>query len=263
MRDTLLHRGPDHGGLWSSPDRQVCLGHRRLAIIDLDPAANQPFLSPDGRLALTFNGEIYNYRELRRELETRGVRFRTESDSEVLLESYRAFGDACVERFSGMFAFAIWDEAERRLFFARDRAGEKPFYWTQVGGAFLFGSELKALLEWPGVERRLDHQALVDFLQTPHWAIFNVTTNRFSFSQLLALAIDDRNGPFADHLRYQLRWLTGRPEYAEAMRLVLHNGRCPDELVRLRLHGAGLVRRDRHAVLPSCQLYANYFEERL
>jgi asparagine synthase (glutamine-hydrolysing) len=164
MRDTLLHRGPDHGGIWCSADGQTSLGHRRLAIIDLDPSANQPFLSLDGRYALTFNGEIYNYRQLRTELEGLGARFRTESDTEVLLESFRAWGEACVERLSGMFAFAIWDHRERRLFCARDRAGEKPFYWALLGDSFIFASELKALLEWPGFERQLNPVALVDFL---------------------------------------------------------------------------------------------------
>lgn len=164
MRDALLHRGPDHGGSWRSDDGQVCLGHRRLAIIDLDAASNQPFLSSDGRLALSFNGEIYNYKELRAELIARGVQFRTASDTEVLLECYRTYGDACVERLNGMFAFAIWDANSRRLFCARDRAGEKPFYWALLGNAFVFGSELKALLEWPGFPRRINHQALVDFL---------------------------------------------------------------------------------------------------
>jgi asparagine synthase (glutamine-hydrolysing) len=135
-----------------------------LAIIDLDPSANQPFLSADGRYALTFNGEIYNYRQLRADLERQGVRFRTESDTEVLLESFRAWGESCVERLSGMFAFAIWDNDQRRLFCARDRAGEKPFYWALLGDSFIFASELKALLEWPGFERHLDPIALVDFL---------------------------------------------------------------------------------------------------
>src|SRR5688572_6116785 len=124
MCDRLAHRGPDAAGLWASSDGRVCLGHRRLAIVDLSPDANQPFLSADGRLALTFNGEIYNWQALRAELEEAGVRFRTRSDTEVLIEAYRRWGDACVERLSGMFAFALWDADRRRLFCARDRAGE-------------------------------------------------------------------------------------------------------------------------------------------
>jgi asparagine synthase (glutamine-hydrolysing) len=164
MRDALAHRGPDHAGIWRSADGRVCLGHRRLAIIDLDAEANQPMLSADGRFALTFNGEIYNYRALRRELEAEGSRFSTTSDTEVLLQAYRMWGAACLDRISGMFAFAVWDGVEGTLFCARDRAGEKPFYYAAVAGAFLFASELKAIVEWPAFERRLDHRALLDYL---------------------------------------------------------------------------------------------------
>lgn len=163
MCDRLAHRGPDAAGLWASSDGRVCLGHRRLAIVDLSPDANQPFLSADGRLALTFNGEIYNWQALRAELEEDGVRFRTRSDTEVLIEAYRRWGDACVERLSGMFAFALWDADRRRLFCARDRAGEKPFYYTVAGGSFVFASELKSLLLWPGFRREPDYTALADF----------------------------------------------------------------------------------------------------
>lgn len=164
MRDRLVHRGPDAAGIWSSPDRRVCLGHRRLSIVDLSPEANQPFVSGDGRFAITLNGEIYNFRALRRELQTEGVTFRTRSDTEVLVEAYRRWGAACLERFSGMFAFAIWDTEQRTLFCARDRAGEKPFYYTLAGGAFVFASELKALLLWPGFRRELDYTAVADYL---------------------------------------------------------------------------------------------------
>jgi asparagine synthase (glutamine-hydrolysing) len=164
MRDRLAHRGPDHAGLWTGGDGQVCLGHRRLAIIDLDPEANGPFLSTDGRFAITFNGEIYNYRALRSELERDGVRFRTASDTEVLVEAWRRWGAACLERLSGQFAFAIWDGERRELCCARDRAGEKPFYYATCGDAFVFGSELKALVAWPGFQRAVHAPAVVDFL---------------------------------------------------------------------------------------------------
>src|SRR5262249_13886532 len=133
MRDLLAHRGPDHAGLWRSEESTVCLGHRRLAIIDPSPEANQPFISWDGRFTITLNGEIYNFRALREELRSRGVSFRTDSDTEVLVEAFRFWGDKCLERLSGMFALAIWDSMERRLFCARDRAGEKPFYYALVG----------------------------------------------------------------------------------------------------------------------------------
>jgi asparagine synthase (glutamine-hydrolysing) len=164
MRDQLAHRGPDHAGLWRSDDGRVCLGHRRLSIIDLDARSNQPMCSHDGRFTVTFNGEIYNYRALRAGLQQEGVRFVTESDTEVLLEAYRRWGADALDQLSGMFAFAIWDAKLRRLFCARDRAGEKPFHYALVGGAFLFASEIKGLLEWPQFPRRIDYDALIDFL---------------------------------------------------------------------------------------------------
>ena len=164
MRDRLVHRGPDAAGLWASDDGRVCLGHRRLAIVDLSPDANQPFVSADGRCVLTLNGEIYNYRTLRSELERDGVRFRTSSDTEVLLAAYGRWGEDCLDRLSGMFAFALWDGANGRLFCARDRAGEKPFHYAVVGDAFVFASELKSLLLWPGFRRELDMRAVADFL---------------------------------------------------------------------------------------------------
>jgi asparagine synthase (glutamine-hydrolysing) len=164
MRDQLAHRGPDHAGLWRSHDGRICLGHRRLSIIDLDVRSNQPMCSHDGRFTVTLNGEIYNYRALRACLQREGVRFHTESDTEVLLEAYRRWGADALDRLSGMFAFAIWDAEARRLFCARDRAGEKPFYYALTGGAFLFASEIKGLLEWPQFPRRIDYDAVIDFL---------------------------------------------------------------------------------------------------
>jgi asparagine synthase (glutamine-hydrolysing) len=164
MRDRLVHRGPDHGGLWSSDDERACFGHRRLSIIDLSPEANQPFVSHDGRFVITYNGEIYNFKVLREQLQAQGLKFYTNSDTEVLIESFRQWGDRCLEHLSGMFAFALWDRAEKRLFCARDRAGEKPFYYTMLDGSFVFASELKALLPFPGFRQELDYTALVDFL---------------------------------------------------------------------------------------------------
>jgi asparagine synthase (glutamine-hydrolysing) len=166
MRDRLTHRGPDAAGIWSSPDGRVCLGHRRLTIIDPSPASNQPFVSEEGRLAIVLNGEIYNHRDLGRQLEGEGVVFRTRSDTEVLLEAYRRWEEECLERLSGMFAFAIWDSAYRRLFCARDRAGEKPFHYASASGSgsFAFASELKALLPWSGLGREIDWTSVADFL---------------------------------------------------------------------------------------------------
>lgn len=164
MRDQVFHRGPDHGGCWISDDGLVGLAHRRLAIVDLSPEANQPFVSHDGRFVVTFNGEIYNFRSIRRELANRGVEMRTQSDTEVLVEAYRCWGEACLDQLAGMFAFAIWDTKERRLFCARDRAGEKPFYYTHAGGTFLFASELKAVACCPEFRRSLNYTAVLDYL---------------------------------------------------------------------------------------------------
>jgi asparagine synthase (glutamine-hydrolysing) len=164
MRERLAHRGPDHAGFWRAADGAVCFGHRRLAIIDLDPEANQPFHSHDGRFVITYNGEIYNYRALRDELRQHGAVIRTNSDTEVLVEAFRLWGERSLERLSGMFAFAIWDAGTRRLFCARDRAGEKPFHYAISGGAFVFASEIKALAAWPAFERRLHYPALIDYL---------------------------------------------------------------------------------------------------
>ena len=163
-RDTMAHRGPDGAGLWSSDDRRVCLGHRRLAVIAPTEEGAQPMRSSDGRFTITFNGEIYNYRQLRGELERSGVHFRTASDTEVLIEACRRWGSDALSRLSGMFAFALWDSASRRLLLARDRAGEKPLYHAMIGRDFVFASELKAIVAIPGFERRVHPPALLDFL---------------------------------------------------------------------------------------------------
>jgi asparagine synthase (glutamine-hydrolysing) len=176
MLDTIKHRGRDDEGVWTSKaatlDRpSVSLGHRRLAIIDTSSAGHQPMLSEDKRFALTFNGEIYNYRELRRELEAKRHRFRTDTDTEVLLAAFAEWGAVeCLRRLNGMFAFAIWDEREQTLTLARDRVGIKPLYYAHVPGAngapdsFLFASEAKAILATNLVERALNIEALNQFL---------------------------------------------------------------------------------------------------
>ena len=144
MTDALRHRGPDDSDHWHDPAHPVALGHRRLAIIDLRPEGRQPMVDATGRLHLTYNGEIYNYLELRAELAD--YPWRSRSDSEVILAAYRAWGERCVERFVGMFAFAIWDEEKGVLFCARDRLGIKPFHWARHEGSFLFASEVKGIL---------------------------------------------------------------------------------------------------------------------
>ena len=161
MCEALVHRGPDDCGVFSAPG--VALGHRRLSIIDLDTGA-QPMSINDGALTIVFNGEIYNYRELRERLSARGRIFRTKSDTEVLLHLYDELGVDCLAELRGMFAFAIWDAPNRRLFAARDRLGQKPFFCHYSNGRLVFASELAALLQAGGVERRLDLPALHDFL---------------------------------------------------------------------------------------------------
>ena len=142
MSELIAHRGPNGDGIFTGVG--VALASRRLAILDLSDAGAQPFASPDGRMQLVYNGEIYNYRELRAELEGRGHRFASASDTEVILTAYREWGERCVERFNGMWAFALWDSVEHRLFCARDRFGVKPFYYRLDGGRLVFASELKA-----------------------------------------------------------------------------------------------------------------------
>jgi asparagine synthase (glutamine-hydrolysing) len=161
MNRLIAHRGPDGEGIWTSPRGEVGLAHRRLAIIDLSPAAAQPMVAPDGA-AITYNGEIYNYLELR---ETLGERwsFKSKSDTECILAAFDRYGDACLDRFRGMFAFALWDERRRRLFCARDRFGIKPFYYAVVGDRFLFASEIKALLPFLP-EIATDPRALAEYL---------------------------------------------------------------------------------------------------
>lgn len=160
MTQVLAHRGPDDVGTWVSDTHGVALGHRRLSIIDLSPAGHQPMATADGRFCVTFNGEIYNYQEIRRDLAALGVRFRSDSDTEVLLAAYQQWGEACLNRFNGMYAFAIYDTLARTLFAARDRLGIKPLYYYHRDGLFVFASEVKALFECPQVPKRPDYVAL-------------------------------------------------------------------------------------------------------
>jgi asparagine synthase (glutamine-hydrolysing) len=141
--DTLQHRGPDGHGLWRTDE--VTLGHRRLSILDLSEAGSQPMSYGNGRYWITFNGEIYNFIEIRSDLEKRGHVFTSESDTEVILAAYAQWGAECVERFNGMWAFAIWDDREQTLFLSRDRFGKKPLFYAEIGGRFVFASEMKAI----------------------------------------------------------------------------------------------------------------------
>ena len=158
MMENLERRGPDHGGSYS--DGPLAMGHRRLSIIDLSIRSNQPMLDPELGLALVFNGTIYNYRALRQELEGKGYRFFSDGDSETILKAWHAWGEGCVERLHGMFAFAVWDASRRVLFLARDRFGIKPLYWSRQGDAFRYASNTQALMEAGGVDAGIDPVAL-------------------------------------------------------------------------------------------------------
>jgi asparagine synthase (glutamine-hydrolysing) len=164
QRDTMAHRGPDDRGIWISEDRCVGLAHRRLAIIDLSPTGHQPMASADRQCWVVYNGEIYNFLELRRELEGKGRRFDGHSDTEVLIAAYQEWGIECLARLNGMFALALYDARERVLWLARDRAGEKPLFYRETPGGLHFASELKSLFEDPGTPRVLDTRALSYYL---------------------------------------------------------------------------------------------------
>jgi len=161
MTDAIAHRGPDGEGFYI--DSFVGLGNRRLAIIDLSPAGHQPMVTRDGRYALVYNGEIYNFQELRAELEALGYQFHSRTDTEVVLHAYAEWGEGSLERFNGMFAFAIWDKERHELFLARDRFGVKPLYYTLQGSSLLFGSEVKAILAHPTYRTAMDKEALLEY----------------------------------------------------------------------------------------------------
>lgn len=161
MMSTLAPRGPDDEGVFI--DRNVALGHRRLSIIDLG-TGHQPMLNEDNSIAIVYNGEIYNFQELREALLKKGHRFLTHSDTEVIIHAYEEYGEDCLKFFNGMYAFAIWDSKKERLFLARDRFGKKPLYYAVFDNQFIFGSELKAVLKHPSVRREIDISALSKYL---------------------------------------------------------------------------------------------------
>lgn len=161
MTDVIAHRGPDGEGHWI--EGNVGLGHRRLSIIDLSPAGHQPMTSADYRFLLSYNGEVYNFRELRSELEAKGYKFRSKTDTEVVLNALAEWGTKALNRFNGMFALALWNRKERTLLLARDRYGIKPLYISQQNNSFAFGSEQKAILAIPDFNRKLDRPALLEY----------------------------------------------------------------------------------------------------
>lgn len=201
MTDAVAHRGPDGEGFFA--DGSAGLGHRRLAIIDLSPAGHQPMLTRGGRYSLTYNGEIYNFQELRAELEARGHQFRSRTDSEVLLYAYAEWGAACVNKLNGMFAFAIWDRDRRELFLARDRYGIKPLYYAMLGKIFVFASEQKALLAHPDAKRELDLEALLEY-----FTFQNIFTDKTLLKgvKLFPAGCHATIGPSAGELRVARYW---------------------------------------------------------
>src|SRR4051812_45637381 len=158
MIAALRHRGPDDEGIWT--DGRAGLAHARLSIIDLTPTGHQPMASVDGSVWITYNGEIYNFWEIRRELEDLGYSFRGRGDAEVIVNGWHAWEERLIPRLRGMFALAVWDRRTHRLILARDRIGKKPLYYALFAGAILFGSEIKALLTWPGLSRAPDLSAI-------------------------------------------------------------------------------------------------------
>src|SRR3990167_401559 len=166
MTERLTHRGPDDGGIWLNQDDGIALGHRRLAILDLSTAGHQPMHSQDGRYVIVYNGEIYNFLELKQQLQTKGHHFTGHSDTEVILALISEYGlEPSLKLMSGMFAFALWDKKEKNLHLARDRIGEKPLYYGLVNGTFVFGSELKAIRAYPHFQNHIDRDSLALFLQ--------------------------------------------------------------------------------------------------
>lgn len=161
MTDSIRHRGPDDSGFYE--DQHAFLGHRRLSIVDLS-GGHQPMANEDETLWITYNGEIFNHRDLRQELEGLGHRYSTRCDTETILHAYEQHGPGCLARLRGMFAFAIWDKRARRLFCARDRLGKKPFYYFWDGRAFVFGSEIKSLVRHPAISPRIEESILPEYL---------------------------------------------------------------------------------------------------
>lgn len=163
-RDLMSHRGPDDSGIWWSPDNRVGLAHRRLAVIDISPAGHQPMFDKHDELCVVFNGELYNFIELRKELQSKGHKFYSNSDTEVILVAYREWNTDCLSRFNGMFSFAIYDLRSSHLFIARDRVGEKPLFYTQDKQGIIFASELKGLMVDASFSRRIDLESLDCYL---------------------------------------------------------------------------------------------------
>ena len=164
MGNSIRHRGPDDEGIWISDCKTVGFAHQRLSIIDLSLAGHQPMHDSSGRFTIVFNGEIYNYIELKKDLISKGHKFCSSSDTEVLLNAYFEWGSSCVKKLNGMFAFSIYDALKKKIFMARDRAGEKPMYYSRIGNRFYFASELKAIMADHRIKKKINKEALDCYL---------------------------------------------------------------------------------------------------
>ncbi|MCX6707002.1 MAG: asparagine synthase (glutamine-hydrolyzing), partial [Candidatus Woesearchaeota archaeon] len=208
MLNILDHRGPDDYGLYA--DSNVSLGHRRLSIIDLSPKGHQPMSNKEGTVWITFNGEIYNFQEIRKELERKGHKFISDSDTEVIIHSYEEYGTKCLDKFNGMFAFCIYDSKRKLLFLARDRLGKKPLYYYNKNGKFIFASELKAIL-LHDIKKEVDMNALNKFvtfryntdestmvkdvfkLMQGHYAVYDLKAKKLAIRKWWDIKIDIQN----------------------------------------------------------------------
>lgn len=232
VEKAMVHRGPDGSGIFLSKDKKVGLVNRRLSIIDLSPAGHQPMFTPDKRFTIVHNGEVYNYKEIRKILESKGYKFKSNTDTEVILYSYAEWGPGCLEKFRGMFAFAIWDEFEKKLFLARDRLGIKPVYYSNSGGTFVFASELKALKSSGFISSDINPAALVAYFMlgsipcpmTIYQGVYALEPGSYLIWQ---------NGAFEIHrywdLPVQTREVNGKEEAVERVKELLL------ESVRLRM----------------------------
>lgn len=223
MTDAIAHRGPDGEGQWI--EGNVGLGHRRLAILDLSAAGHQPMISHDHRYVLVYNGEVYNYRELRSELEAAGYWFRSRSDSEVVLHALANWGSDALLRFNGMFALALWDRKERTLLLARDRYGIKPLYVSHQGNVLTFGSEQKAITSRPEFDRRLDKPALLEYLtfqniftdRTLLQDVFLLPAGHFAVFNMLGKGAVLKRTRYWDYRFREPERPSGRQEYLEEL----------------------------------------------
>jgi asparagine synthase (glutamine-hydrolysing) len=234
MIDAQSHRGPDDWGGWS--DDRCALGHRRLSIIDLSEAGRQPMSNARGDVQITFNGEIYNFQQLRRELEGLGHRFRTSTDTEAIIYAYEQWGTGCLARLRGMFAFGIWDQRRRRLFLARDRVGKKPLFYAQFGDRFLFASELQGLLADKEAPRKLNPAAIDAYLSygyvpAPHTAfkgVYKLPPAHYLTLELKQTGFEKRIERYWS-LDYEPKFRIGEDEACEVLREKM------TEAVRLRM----------------------------